>query len=661
LTFLAPLFFAGLLAIALPIWLHRLSAENPNRQSFSSLMFLEPGEPRRVLAKNLQYLLLLALRIGLLILLVLAFAGPAVWRTPSSGSSEDARLHLIALDVSASMAYGNRFEAARDEAIDLIGALSADDRAQIIAAGRVAELLTQVTTDPAVLRAAVASAEPGVFQSSFGQLTRALEGVIRGAELPVVLHLVTDAQVSGLPLRFAELAPRERAEIRVHKLTTDTAANWAIEDLGGSPLTGEIQASVRSFASSAATRTLRLELEGQLIDQQTVEVPAGARVEVDFAPLDLRAGSNRVVVTMSPGDELTADDNRFIALQRPVPRSALIVSDDLRGRDSLFVTSALDTLTALVVDAETTNSGDLADRPLGDYHFVIVMDAGALGSAAASQLRDYVESGGSVLMAMGRSSAALGTVPITEQPIQPVSLDTREFTAVGAIDVGHPGLRGVEALRAARFYRYVSVASGDGDRTLISLESGAPLLLERELGAGRMLLYTSTLDREWNDLVVQPVFVPFISGLADHMLGGAGFSSEAELGSTLAVRAMGLQGGQIFDPRGDVALGLGGTEDVLLDQIGFYEVVGGGISQLVAVNFDTQESDLSYADDETIERWQRLGSDLAESAGPGFVAQEEADVLSPLGLWVLALLLAAIVMESWAGNWHLRVRRGLAA
>ena len=49
-TLLAPAFLLGLLAIGVPLWLHRLSSENPNRQPFSSVMFLEPGEPRRVLA-----------------------------------------------------------------------------------------------------------------------------------------------------------------------------------------------------------------------------------------------------------------------------------------------------------------------------------------------------------------------------------------------------------------------------------------------------------------------------------------------------------------------------------------------------------------------------------------------------------------------------------
>src|SRR5690606_20938209 len=108
-TLLAPAFLAGLLAIALPLWLHRLSSDNPNKQRFSSLMFLEPGEPRRVLAKKLQYLLLLACRIALLVLLALAFVEPAVFRgADAAGGGDGAELHVVLLDRSASLAYGDR-------------------------------------------------------------------------------------------------------------------------------------------------------------------------------------------------------------------------------------------------------------------------------------------------------------------------------------------------------------------------------------------------------------------------------------------------------------------------------------------------------------------------------------------------------------------------
>ena len=80
----------------------------------------------------------------------------------------------------------------------------------------------------------------------------------------------------------------------------------------------------------------------------------------------------------------------------------------------------------------------------------------------------------------------------------------------------------------------------------------------------------------------------------------------------------------------------------------------------VAVNFDVRESVLDSAAEDTLLRWQDLGraaADLAPEAGS--VVQEEIQV--PLGYWLLLLVLVAAIVESALGNWHLRVRRGIAA
>ena len=148
-------------------------------------------------------------------------------------------------------------------------------------------------------------------------------------------------------------------------------------------------------------------------------------------------------------------------------------------------------------------------------------------------------------------------------------------------------------------------------------------MIERLLGSGRVLLFTSSLDREWNDLPVQPVFVPFMAGIANHLLGGAGFTSEADLGSTLAVRALGFRVDRFRSARRG-GLGLGaGSDDVLLDQVGFYEVVGGGTTELVAVNFDPRESDLAPIDAATVERWQGLGAPRRDGTPTGVAAADE--------------------------------------
>jgi hypothetical protein len=661
-SLLAPAFLAGLLAIALPLWLHRLSSDNPNKQRFSSLMFLEPGEPRRVLAKKLQYLLLLALRIGVLVLLAFAFAQPAIWRVPQAGDQGGARLHVIALDASASMGYGDRWQRARSAVNDILGSLGGDDRAQLVLAGRTLEVLSAASADPAALRQTLNTAEPGSFRVDYGQVMRSLDGLLRTAELPVVLDLVTDVQVSSMPARFGELAPRRPAEIVIHDVGTGPAANWTVDGFSGSALTGELTASVRSFAPDAASKTLTLRQNGRVVATQTVDVPAGGRAQTTFPALDLASGPNRVEVALTPADDLPADDRRYLALKRPQPRSVLVVAADTKGRGALYTSAALSTLAALSLTPEVKAPKDLGGRPLTDYSFVVVTDVGLLGATETAQLKDYVQDGGRVLLAAGPRASGLTTVPLTDETLAATAqMGADRNLSIGDVDRTHPALHGVEDLRTARFSRSLSVEPAPEDRVLVRLADGTPLLLERSLGAGRVLLFTSSLDREWNDLPVQPAFVPFMAGLANHLLGGAGFSSEADLGSTLAVRALGLAGGQIFDPRGQKALGLGaGSDDVLLDQTGFYEVVGGGATELVAVNFDPRESDLTPIDATTLDRWRGLGVRAADQTQRAAPAGAEP-VPNSLGPWLVIFLVLLAVMETAVGNWHLRIRRGIAA
>jgi hypothetical protein len=571
-------------------------------------------------------------------------------------------MHLIVLDGSASMGYGDRWDRARAAANDVLDGLGAEDRGQLVLAGRLFEVLGPATADVAALRQTLNTAEPGVFRLEYGQLMRSIDGLIRTAELPVVLDLVTDVQATGLPTRFGELAPRRPAEIVIHDVGTGAAANWTVDSFGASALTGELTASVRSFAAEPATKTVTLTQNGRSVGEQTVEVPANGRADVTFPALDLASGSNRVEVALSPGDELAADDRRYLAIKRAEPRDVLIIAQDVQGRGPLFTSAALETLTALSL-TPTTRTSPLGDPPLVGYSFVVVTDVGLLDAAQAAALTDYVEDGGRVLLAAGPRSGGLTTLPVTGQQLRTnPQMGAATSVAIGEVDASHPALRGVDELRAANFTRSINVEPAEDDRVLLRLADGTPLLLERAIGDGRVLLFTSSLDREWNDLPVQPAFVPLMAGIANHLLGGAGFTSEADLGSMLGVRALGFTGAQIFDPRGEAALGLGaGSDDVLLEQVGFYEVVGGGSSELVAVNFDARESDLTPVDAPTLERWRGLGIRPGEQAAPVAAAASADEVATSLGPWLVMLLLVLVVMESLVGNWHLRIRRGVAA
>ncbi|MBT8441006.1 MAG: hypothetical protein KJO76_01375, partial [Gammaproteobacteria bacterium] len=237
------------------------------------------------------------------------------------------------------------------------------------------------------------------------------------------------------------------------------------------------------------------------------------------------------------------------------------------------------------------------------------------------------------------------------------------FTIVGSMDDGHPAMAGTDELRMAKFFRYTALTPQDGDQVMAELEQGAPLLIDHALGEGRVVLFASSLDRAWNDLPVLPVFVPLVAGVTAYLSGELTVQTEAQLGSTLSPGAVGLAGGQIFDPNGDAALGIaaaGSGNEVLLDQIGFYEVLGGGLTELVAVNLDPNESDLTPVEPNAVERWLNLNAGTVEGGAATDLEIAPAEP-TPLWPWVLSLLIVVVFVESWVGNWHLRVRRGIAA
>ena len=91
-SFLAPLFLAGVAAVALPLLFH-LARRTPRvRLRFPSLMFLVPTTPRLTRRNRLEHWLLLALRCLGLALLAFGFARPFLKETDSAAEG-GGRIH----------------------------------------------------------------------------------------------------------------------------------------------------------------------------------------------------------------------------------------------------------------------------------------------------------------------------------------------------------------------------------------------------------------------------------------------------------------------------------------------------------------------------------------------------------------------------------------
>jgi len=219
-----------------------------------------------------------------------------------------------------------------------------------------------------------------------------------------------------------------------------------------------------------------------------------------------------------------------------------------------------------------------------------------------------------------------------------------------------------EGLRPVKFFLYERVQPLEGDAVPMRLGNGDPLLVEREIGRGRVLVFASAFDNIWNNLPVTSVYVPFVAEAVRYLTGAEAARGEALRGE---VRELGrLRGSgatvQVLDPAGERVLTLSDSvsrEAVPLESIGYYEIRGSDRSELLAVNADPRESNLRGVDQDTLELWQSTGgAEAAQAAAAGLPPPE----VPPWRVWrmVLALLLLAVLLESLIADRHLDTLRG---
>ena len=662
-TLLAPLFLAGLLAVGLPLWLHRFARDTRTKQPFSSLMLLEQSEIQRSREHTLKYWLLLALRILLLLLIVLAFTQPMLpWRTPPL-EAQDRKLQIIVLDTSLSMQQGERWQQAVNKAQTLIAALKPADRGILVSADSRVRIVAGPVNggDKAELRNALTSLQPGFGRLDYGLLMTTSPSWLGNDSLTPELHVITDLQASATPLQFADLEPPAGVKLVLEDVSTATPPNQFVKGIAPSAQDANVfEIRVGGTADPAKPRTVSLSIDGKDKGRKPVTDST-----VLFADLDLGAGAHRATISLEPQDALPQDDQFFSVIEHREPR-ALIIGASAAGDDVSYFAAAVGALTNPRLAVERTGSDAVSQRALADYSALVVSDVGVLSGGSVGAIQRYLEGGGTVLMTLGPRAARLDKVPLSGHRRSDRNLNSQGGAWTGrvsSVEQSHPALRDAQGWRSVRFFRYVAVEPQEGDAPLIRFEDGHPLLIERHVGAGRLLVLTSPLDREWNDLAIHPLFVRFV-GEAARYLTSAASAPNAIVGGALPLGVNGTNGAQVFDPRGRRAVALGetaGSARVIADQAGFYEVRGGGRSDWIAVNADPRESDLTHLSEDSVSQWTRMEK---PAVAPVAVAQKStgaAPELKAIWPWLLLIAVTLAFIEPLVANSHLHVRRGVTS
>jgi hypothetical protein len=664
--FLAPWFLAGAGLIGLPLYLHLLRRHTTTPQTFSSLMFFERRTQSSIRHRRFHYLLLLSLRLALLLLVALAFANPYFKRTAVAAAGD--KQLLLVLDDSFSMRAGTRLADAKREAESVLASRSGSTRAQVGALSSRLQVLTQPIQDSGALRAAIESIEPGDSRSNFAELSRAARSLSEGTRAPIELHFFSDMQKSSMPSSFSELSLPPGITLVLHPVARSTQPNWTVESVRAPGRVSDtkkarVDAIIAGYGTPAATRTVSLFVNGKKLASQNAEVPAGGRANVEFQSLDAPYGFSRCEVRIDSADALPADDTYLFSVERSDPQPVLLVHESSDTRSPVYFGSALGSVADSSFSFESLTVDRAANIPLTKYAFVVLSDVGSLPSQLENDLVRYVQGGGGVLIAAGTSTGHRSRIPVSQQNIlaaRDYSRDAARYLTTGDTDTSHPSMANSEHWSGAKFYYAVAVDPADS-RVVARLADQTPLLLDKKIGEGHVLVLATGLDDLTNDLPVQPVFVPFVKQTALYLSGTADRAGSRIVDSSLELRTSKDQAVsvEIVDPAGRRPLSLqeaSTAESYPLTRGGFYDVrLANGRRDLVAVNPDRRESNLEVVPDDDLALW-RGGSGEGQQAAAAIAESEPA---KPRSLWWYAmfLVLLAGVAESVVASRYLATQQ----
>jgi hypothetical protein len=410
-----------------------------------------------------------------------------------------------------------------------------------------------------------------------------------------------------------------------------------------------------------------LALDGKVLESKSVDVPANGRASVEFVSLDSPHGFHKGEVRIEPGDSLHQDDRFDFAVERTDPHPVLFLHPAGQDRDQLYYRSALESVSEAGFTLEPLAVEQAANQSLSKYAFVVLSDVGSMPPGLENNLRAYVAAGGSLLVALGPLSAALNHVPVSNESIQGSSyaaLSGARFETVAAADAEHPTLRRANKLDGVKFYQVIKVAPGQS-HVVASLTNQAPLLLEKQVGEGRVIVFTSTFDNVGNDMPLHASFVPFVEETARYLGGQQDRSTNVAVDSYVELRSVKERGAAIdvTDPDGSHPLSLKDATTAQNFQVtreGFYDVHrANGREELIAVHADRRESDLTSVPAETLELWKNTGRGPDTPAGDSSAAENQP---RPWSLWRYALLLVLItaIIESVLASRYLSVEKEVA-
>jgi hypothetical protein len=688
-TFAQPWLLLGAAAALIPLAVHLFDRRKPRPHPFAAIAFVLRSQRRTASRLKLKRLLLYTLRTLILLAIPVALARPEL-RRPGAAVSRAAgpAATVVVVDRGLAMRFvegQSLFEKARTEARSAIAGLGPEDPVTVLPCGPEVTPPTAPGLDRREARETLDRMVPAWSTVDLGRCfevaARALEESPTAGKRIVVVSAFTAGSLrleAPLPTLRGPGDKRIRPEMVLRDVARGRKVlpNHFIADLRAEPAP---QAGARSVQVSFTVRNVSdvpageiqatVELAGRVVGKTFLSLTPGGTAQKTLTVRSEVGGPVAGAVILTP-DGLVEDDRRDFVVQVPRELRALVVDGSpspVRYRDEVFFLEAALSAPSSPIHPVVKDATAGLREPLDGVDVVVLANVPAPVPEEVARLKAFVERGGGLLISMGDKvepepwTQRMGE--LLPRPLRLVKAAGSEAGAgdgrqakLGDVHWGDPLFapfsgRGREGLMGAHFQRYMLVEGGtraDGSEVLAAYDDGAPAFITARRGRGRVLLFTSTLDRDWGDFAIRTSYLPLMQRAAAWLAGALDEREtlEGRVGQTVVLRpdpqaqvtSVKAPSGAAVPARIEADHGL---QIGPLPEPGLYRTYDGA-AQLVpgsqfAVTLDPADSDLTRLDEGQLQAY--FGEEAVR--GPGGAADRRV----PMWTWLVVTAAMAFFAE----------------
>jgi len=610
-VFLTPLFLLGLLAAAIPVAIHLIRREKPPKLMFSSIRFLKKTSKKLVLFQQLQQILLLLLRSAVIALLVIAFARPLFNQSMARLVDADPQSAVIMLDLSMSMHYGDNFERALEAVRDVLGERTAGDEVAFIGFSDSAEVVRELNTDFESLRSLLNDIEePGFGATRFLPNLRLADQLLSESRFDNrAVYLISDFQQAALQATDDNFKLAPGVAFTPIDVGTPDSSNLVLSDVRSPEQLLEdadeqqILARVRSTGTQYLDRgEVTLRLNGEVVDRASVDLSERSEEVVSFATSFADQGSYVGEVRVS-GDQFAVDNSYYFTVD-VLPRIRVLLvngeaSADWFDDEGHWFGLAVSAAGQSPFELQSIETAGITEAALRQNDVAVLLNVGDISSSQAAAISRYVQGGGSLLLAPADRVQAdvynqlfADILPATLNGQGDTGLD--DYLVIADLDRRHPILQPLDSDWSARFQTHWALEPVADSSVLMRFDNTDPALVERDVGEGKVLLFASSLDLEWNNLALQGLFLPFVHETLRHLVQPETKQRAYQVGERINLDPAAAAAEVTATGSDGQALALSGDSTIITAaRPGLISARLDGVETRYAVNINPQEANLA--------------------------------------------------------------------